>query len=712
MIQYFLFCFISLLAGVGLLSLFRIPLSFRLKIFLAPLITLSFWVVSLGIAVVYDLPVKYEAVPLWVITFILAGIGLYAWKSQAGNIKRIDYWGIAFVLLLPLLTLFPYVWNGLHDFPAGSSADGWSYVAVGQYLLDYARGTEGGLAPLYQYASHLSHSRFIASALLAFFSMFSIKIGASYYVLNVFLVWTLFIIGSTCFYLARVFQWNYLAFVYVFLVVFSQWLFNIIWANNFDNLLALAFLPAFVSMMRNIKFPDRRWGFILSGLAAAAFYSYPEFFPFILIGAIFAYGQKMWEQRAFVGQFILLLSITVILAGLLIAPYFKEAISYFAQQFNLTATAHVRPGEGYFHGLLLVRQLLPSYFGFSMCGWIDYFLAGAMLMMMMVGCCLCLRARYFDVIAIFFMLLVGSLIMIFRSHYSYGAYKFIVLNWFIMIFFMVMTISWMLNHLPHKKIVMIGFSLMGCLLLGVNIHVFHHFSKSVRIRSLKSLETLAHVSMLPRSSPLVVAINDDVINQWAVYFLRNSPIRLVFYRSYMAQPHVIPFMDRSVHFQLTESRYLLTDSDYTLPKNQLIWSNDFCRLWIFSEPYIYLMSIENPNGLERWNNQPGFWVGQRVTEIDVMSSRYGTAQLQFTASLGPSLPASIARHLKIYNQNGYEKQIRLSKIMQISLDIPVKKGKNTIFLAVKEKPLIQRLPNGDERSLLVGCTDLSVRLKK
>ena len=60
------------------------------------------------------------------------------------------------------------------------------------------KGTEGGLAPLYQYAAHLSRTRFISSAMLAFFSPMTGAAGDTQAAAGAFVAWTLFVFGASC----------------------------------------------------------------------------------------------------------------------------------------------------------------------------------------------------------------------------------------------------------------------------------------------------------------------------------------------------------------------------------------------------------------------------------------------------------------------------------------------------------------------------------
>jgi hypothetical protein len=62
-------------------------------------------------------------------------------------------------------------------FPSVSN-DAWSYASLGQYLIDYARGTNGALPYIDRYSAALSGTRFGTSSLLGFLSLvFHINTG-------------------------------------------------------------------------------------------------------------------------------------------------------------------------------------------------------------------------------------------------------------------------------------------------------------------------------------------------------------------------------------------------------------------------------------------------------------------------------------------------------------------------------------------------------
>ena len=61
------------------------------------------------------------------------------------------------------------------------------------------------------------------------------------------------------------------------------------------------------------------------------------------------------------------------------------------------------------------------------------------------------------------------------------------------------------------------------------------------------------------SAPVLVSVDNDVANAWAVYFLRRHTIRLLEYRGYMAQPHLKPLMDRAAPVDIASASYVLSD---------------------------------------------------------------------------------------------------------------------------------------------------------
>src|SRR6185437_12859661 len=99
--------------------------------------------------------------------------------------------------LLPIALMFNYFWFSLANYPGSTVADGWSYIAVGQYLWEYSRGTEENIAPLFQYATAFNSERFITSAMLALLSPLSVNHDTQV-MTNVYIAWIFFIFSCSC----------------------------------------------------------------------------------------------------------------------------------------------------------------------------------------------------------------------------------------------------------------------------------------------------------------------------------------------------------------------------------------------------------------------------------------------------------------------------------------------------------------------------------
>ena len=166
------------LAGIGVSASLRVPLDPSTRILMGGVFGQALWAVALGTGVRTGQPVRAFASWLWGATAVLAVLG--AWQLLRDNARTLGgarasstLFILVVVWIVPVLVMSPYFRHGLADYPGSGLPDGWGYVASGQYLWDFPRGTEGGLAPLYQFASTVSTSsaRNIASAELGVLSL-------------------------------------------------------------------------------------------------------------------------------------------------------------------------------------------------------------------------------------------------------------------------------------------------------------------------------------------------------------------------------------------------------------------------------------------------------------------------------------------------------------------------------------------------------------
>ncbi len=345
---------VSVGAGLALLRLFRVPIAGAGAVTLAPAVTLSFWAVLLGFGVSIGWPVHAFSLPVWLLTLGLAGYGLVTAHAE---LRRSDWRAVSLAAALPLVLMAPYFAYGLKDFVGSALPDGWGYVAMGQYLWTYPIGTEGELAPLHQYASHMSHVRHVSGAMLAFLSPLYSP-GDTQAPCGLFLAHAVFILAASCAFFATAAGWRFFQLlVYVVLVVLSGWTANVVWANNFDNALALSYAPVLAGIALQLDLASWGWRFLIGLLAAGLFYVYPELAPMVTALAIFIAIERWFRTAAStLKQWALVVATSGTLALALTWPFVPDMVAFISMQTSAGLQQQVaRPGEGMFGGLLWAR---------------------------------------------------------------------------------------------------------------------------------------------------------------------------------------------------------------------------------------------------------------------------------------------------------------------------------------------------------------------
>src|SRR4051812_32803756 len=179
---YLLFCVGSVLVGIGLMRLSGFHLALRPTLVIAPMITMVFWTIGLGIGVALQTPISVLALILWPLTgaFIVSNFipmriardwGIPHWGSRLGQIWRHSRrqamsqlightWTLVVCMILPVALLLPLFSGGLAEAPGTPNPDSWSYVAEGQYLWEHARGDALNLSPLHLHGLRISQLRY------------------------------------------------------------------------------------------------------------------------------------------------------------------------------------------------------------------------------------------------------------------------------------------------------------------------------------------------------------------------------------------------------------------------------------------------------------------------------------------------------------------------------------------------------------------------
>lgn len=708
---YLLLCSISLLCGQGIIRLIGLKIEWSSALYLGPILTLVLWTIVLGVGISYGLAVKQLCWVGWLLTafFMLGGLRkeiFRKWKAE----KLL----IVAAAILPMAVMFPHFWHGLKSYLGSPFPDGWSYIAYAQYLWEWPKGMEGGLSPLHQYAAHLSGTRYVASGFLGFFTPLTGNPGDTQASSGLFLAWVLFVFSASCLFFAasRQMKGNW-ALLYAVLCTFSGWVINLLLTNNYDNALAICLLPAFAGMAVVLNPPYWRWSMVLGAVTAAALYCYPEMAVMIIGGAFLFLIHRLAMDRM-MKQGSLLLFFSLALSAVLVAPFFADLINFLRSQVSISLNnPGVRPGEGFFAELLTPWDGIWAFWGFgtgSSAGLVLHrALALALSFLTLLGIYRLFRNREWGLLASISLLLVGAMAMIFHFHYSYGAYKFILLNWWGMSFAVIMGVAFLQSQ---SKKVLGGIGALFLIIFIVHGVRIASLDKKVGM-SLNPFKEVEKVQYLIDNHPVLAAIDNDLANEWAVYFLRKVPLHLAYYRVYMAQPHVIPYMNRAKAIDPSKVGYILTDriEFLSFPPDQAVWSGGPYFLWeVKGKNWVLIGHIKNENGLETWGGEPGFWIGKGETEISLYSSQEGEAALEAFFIRGPSSPEKKTRTLLVLSGGGYKEVLTFHQDELLRMKIPVLPGQNRVILRALDKPTLLILPSGDSRPMLVGIRGLRAGL--
>jgi hypothetical protein len=127
-----------------------------------------------------------------------------------------------------------------------------------------------------------------------------------------------------------------------------------------------------------------------------------------------------------------------------------------------------------------------------------------------------------------------------------------------------------------------------------------------------------------------------------------------------------------------------------------------------SDSMVAIKQIKNPYGIEK-TSKPMFWMGEEPTEIVVAAAQAGRLTLQGQFVMGPSIPDQAQRQLLVESDQGYHQVLKITPDTH-SVTLPVPSGQTTIKLTPLDRPVLDVLPNGDPRKLILGVVDLSAIL--
>lgn len=693
-------------------------------LFAAPAVTLALWIITLSGTAWASIPLHRVSGPIWIATLLLATFGValrisvrqqIATGAEANPRQSLLLWAIA--VLLPLLIMPATLRYGLGDFVNSTYPDPWSYAMVADYLSAVARGAEGGLSALHQYAAHLMNARNASSAILAQFAT-GLGGGKADQAMTLFCLLVLFANVSALIAFARTAFGRAEPAACLALLAGLGWPANIVLAGNFDQLLLLPLLPLIAALALRAGGGIGLWGgsILIGILVAASLYAYIEL---SFLGVIFAFAFVILpgtELRLAIGRAVLICFVAVPVALILTWPGFEALLRMLVSQYAMASGA-IRPGEGYFPGLMLPLRLpsAASALGgeFAHMPWSGIpWMIGAFLSALTLEGAWSERRRW-SVILAFALTAVAFAYFAYHERYSYGAYKIVSINiW--MIGFLTVAGGIRLAERAERRLpkrvsvttavaaVLFVVALDRTLVQANLIGYRHNALEQTKYRQAQS------ISAIIAGAPTLLAVRDDVANEWAVFYLSDTPLLIAPYRRYMAQAHVIPFMERSKPVDPAGIRYIVTDHGDTvraaLSGMRRVWDGQAYSLWRVDSPnWAVVADVRNPNGVE----SGGIWLGGPKTEFLIVAGRNGPATLTADVQPGPrAAPGTSQFHVTVEDSAGHHQTVLQPGQNRLPVDLGP--GRGLVSITVEE-PLGGSIPaNGDIRPLILHLSDYGI----
>lgn len=700
------------LCGLGLLQLCGLR-GFQQRIFLAPGMALAVSGILVAFIVILGIPVGTASPIIWLLWIVFASYGALHVRSALIDLGHQYILWIS--VLVTLLVSGGFLWYGVLDYLGSPSPDGWSYVSFGEYLRQYPKGTEGGLAPIYQYASHLSATRYVSSAILAaLVPPWSVGVDTQMTV-GPLLIWSIFSFSLSVAYAAQMANQRGLDTPVPLAVFFGvlAWVPHALHANNYDNLTALSFAPALFALAldRNLN----RYGqiFLPAIFVAASIYFYPELSPLIIAayGAVavedFFLARPENTNGANKRNQLLKYAGIVVVTLVVVSPYLRDAIYYFSQQMSATTALSGRPGEGLIPGLLDDERVWGEMWGFgSKSGEI---VIGLLLsLIVLIGAGIAFARKYFSILL--YLMLIGALfeVMVEVKHYDYGAYKILLLGWWAVAIVLAAGTKSIWSVASISNVVVKSFLRIAIILIvfcTISLWLTQQY-KWARRYAYKTANEIREARDVVKYNGIVqVSVSDRTLNAWLVYQLRDARAFFTEFHGYMDQAHVRPLMARSKIPNQDEIQYILTDAN-SFATGDLVWKNGLFKLVKGAPdqqpPQIAVIA---PNGQEVSGGVPFFWIGRESVSVVLTTPRQKMVHIDFEAIVGPSVGASVKNYPKIFIERDGQQLLSFDATQTAkthTIRMSLSTGSNTLFFRHGYTGKVVPNGNGDPRTLLVG----------
>ena len=285
-------------------------------------------------------------------------------------------------------------------------------------------------------------------------------------------------------------------------------------------------------------------------------------------------------------------------------------------------------------------------------------------------------------------------VMAFRSHYAYGAYKILSINFWLLAWLAVAGCTALARRWGRRfafadrlPAVLAGLALIlaPAIYFRADTQIaLNDFAGTAKVSHL-SREAGEAATRIVGDSAVLVSVTDALANEWAVYQLSALPMRVVPYRAYMAQPWLLPRMAAARPVPWHKIAFVLTDrSRPAMPADVtggcVVWENPLYALWqVAPGGWLTLADVKNPNGLETINGRPLLWLGGGTTRFTLVSGAAQEAVLSAELVPGPrALPDARSWQLAI-TAGDWRTEIGVSCPLA-KIRLPLQTGENEVSL--------------------------------
>jgi hypothetical protein len=249
-------------------------------------------------------------------------------------------------------------------------------------------------------------------------------------------------------------------------------------------------------------------------------------------------------------------------------PPFGELMGLLRIHFDAaTSSSDSRPGEGMFLGLRTARHALAAWWALAGEHRYERLLVarnaagGALFVLLAAGAWASATVAERGALTWLLLPLMAAPVLAFVESYAYGAYKMMLMGWWIEVILIVRAASWFARGRTRAPAFIAACIVVGVLPATAVARLVAPVSRTFRMPRPVSMETFHQVQdvrPLVGGGPILVALHDEEASEWALYDLRDLPAALFTSHRYLVPKAAA--LSRGQRVSMEDVRWVLTDA--------------------------------------------------------------------------------------------------------------------------------------------------------